>query len=511
MWAWTSGECVATMSSGIAPPVRLSKSKFVTGLQCHKRLWWTYHEPDAPELVPDAATQAVFDAGRRVGERARLHYPGGTLVDVDLGQRGAADEAIARTQALIAEGCDTLYEASFRAHGVFVAIDVLERDGTGFVLREVKATLRTKEQHLPDAAVQTWVAREAGLDVVRVELVHLNRDHRHPDVHPLFVADDVTARVEAFLPSIEPERRAQVAMLAGALPDIAVGPHCESPYACPFAGRCTPESGPSDLHRLYQLTSRQAADLDYAGITRVERIPEDFPLSSINRRLRRAVVTGAPVVEPSLAAALAPLEGSVAYLDFETVAPALPAWPGCAPYQKVPVQFSVHRRRSADGALEHVAFLAEGPDDPRPALARALLDATQGCARIAAYNAPFEVSCIRGLAHAVPELAGELHDVVARLVDLLPVVRAHVGHADFGGSFSLKAVAPALLGRGYEGLDVADGSTAANLLETYLLAPETLAGDAGEVRASLLAYCARDTEVLAELHQALRTLAEGGR
>ena len=52
--------------------IRLSKSKLMLGIQCHKRLWWTYHERDAPELVPDAALQAVFERGTRVGEgRAR--------------------------------------------------------------------------------------------------------------------------------------------------------------------------------------------------------------------------------------------------------------------------------------------------------------------------------------------------------------------------------------------------------------------------------------------------------
>jgi len=31
--------------------VRLSKSRIMTGLQCHKLLWWMVHEPAAPELA----------------------------------------------------------------------------------------------------------------------------------------------------------------------------------------------------------------------------------------------------------------------------------------------------------------------------------------------------------------------------------------------------------------------------------------------------------------------------
>ena len=52
---------------------RLSKSRFVTGCQCHKLLWWTVHEPDATELQPDKVLQDLFDQGRLVGEAARQH------------------------------------------------------------------------------------------------------------------------------------------------------------------------------------------------------------------------------------------------------------------------------------------------------------------------------------------------------------------------------------------------------------------------------------------------------
>ena len=47
--------------------LRLSKSRFLAGLQCHKQLWWRVHEPDAPELVPDAAHRNILDQGNEVG------------------------------------------------------------------------------------------------------------------------------------------------------------------------------------------------------------------------------------------------------------------------------------------------------------------------------------------------------------------------------------------------------------------------------------------------------------
>lgn len=48
------------------------------------------------------------------------------------------------------------------------------------------------------------------------------------------------------------------------------------------------------------------------------------------------------------------------------------------------------------------------------------------------------------LAAAVPSRRAALGKVAGRLVDLLPIVRDHVYHPDFLGSFSQKSVLPAL-------------------------------------------------------------------
>ena len=63
-----------TQTIAIAPAAvtrRLSKSRFTTGLQCHKLLWWTVHEDEAPELEADAALKALFKLGAEVGVEAR--------------------------------------------------------------------------------------------------------------------------------------------------------------------------------------------------------------------------------------------------------------------------------------------------------------------------------------------------------------------------------------------------------------------------------------------------------
>ena len=89
------------------------------------------------------------------------------------------------------------------------------------------------------------------------------------------------------------------------------------------------------------------------------------------------------------------------------------------------------------------------------------------------------------------------------------MVRNHVYHPDFGGSFSLKAVLPALVpGLGYDDLVIREGETASAQLEALLLAPEGFAPEeARQLREALLAYCERDTFGLVRLHARLRELS----
>ncbi|MGB8330399.1 MAG: DUF2779 domain-containing protein, partial [Polyangiales bacterium] len=385
-------------------PIRLSKSRFTAGLQCHRQLWWKVHEPRAPELTPDAGLQAIFDMGNRVGERARQEFPGATLIALDYRR---LDTAIEATRQAVDDGASVILEASFLEDRIFVGVDALSKEDEGWVVTEVKATASVRPQHIPDAAIQAQVVERAGLRVARVELMHLNNAHRHPDQGPLFTRADITREVAELRDDIANEARAQLRMLEGALPEVATGPHCTSPHECPFLARCHvpgPDHGIEDLHRI---SAKKLGELHDEGIETIDQIPGDFPLNGIQARHREAVLRNELVVDPGLEAALAAYRYPIAMLDFETINPALPVWNGCSPFGKVPVQFSVHVLHE-DGEVSHQAFLAQGEGDPRPELARALSGALNNAGTVLAWNASFEKECLCILAESCPEHAAAL-------------------------------------------------------------------------------------------------------
>ena len=84
------------------------------------------------------------------------------------------------------------------------------------------------------------------------------------------------------------------------------------------------------------------------------------------------------------------------------------------------------------------------------------------------------------------------------------VLRAYYYHPNFHGSYSIKAVLPALVpDAGYQDLGIQDGSQA-SLTFTQMIAPETGEDEREGLREALLAYCQRDTEAMVWIFDALR-------
>jgi hypothetical protein len=484
---------------------RLSKSRYVLGLQCPKLLWWSTHERGAPELEPSPQLQAIFERGHAVGALAREHRPGGTLIEFPHEQVEARVQATARA---LDRGDTLIYEASFVQNDIFVAVDILERTRAGAVaLTEVKATLSVKPEHIPDLAVQAFVVEAAGFRVAQADIMHLNRECIAPDLSNLFARTDVTPEVRRGT-LVVPETAAQMqSMLAGSLPHTEPGEQCERPHRCPFFERCHAGRPKHHVSTLYRLRTSAAEGLAARGIQTLDQVPTESLHRGPQLRQIDSVRTGRIVVEPGLRDALEAYPAPIAFLDFETIAPPVPVWTGCSPYRPVPVQLSCHVLH--ESRLVHHAWLADGAADPREAAARAVLAACAGTNTVMAYNASFERGVLLKLAADVPALGAELEALAERIDDLLPVVRDYVYHPEFGGSFSLKAVLPALVPElSFDDLPIGGGHHASFELERLLLKPAVDAATRDARRQALLDYCRLDTLGMVEVYRRLWALAD---
>ena len=205
--------------------------------------------------------------------------------------------------------------------------------------------------------------------------------------------------------------------------------------------------------------------------------------------------SGKAVVDPILPQTLRALGYPRTYMDFESLNPAIPIWPGTRPYQQIVFQWSCHTQ-TRDGRVTHREFLADGPQDPRHAFLTTLLDAVGRSGPVLVWNDAFEKTRLCELATLYPAFAPRIDALIARLVDLLPLFRKHYYHPAMMGSTSLKDVLPTIApDLAYDDLDVANGTMAQEVFQRMLLQqmPEE---QRESTRQALLKYCERDTGAL---------------
>ena len=497
------------MAHGTSP--QLSKSRFLAGLQCLKRLYLECHQRELADPV-EAGQQAVFDAGTAVGKLARRRFPDGTLIEERYFEHS---QAVRLTQTLLSDASvPALYEPAFTFQGIRTRADVLSRrGGRGFDLVEVKSTTSAKDEHILDVAIQMYVVEGSGISIRRAYLMHINNayvyqggDH-NPD--QLFSLRDVTDEARGYAAEEMPNDLAQMwesLQLAETL-DIETGRHCTIPYRCPFFGHCHRGEAEHPIRDLPRLTQGDYERLKASGIRDVGSIPPDFTgLSGMQLRVRNSVVTRSPFVGPNLASRLGEISFPASFLDFETLNPAIPIYVGTSPYQTIPFQWSLHVRDS-DGGLRHSSFLDDGPGDPRERFVASLLAAIPPQGTIVAYSS-YEETVMKGLAQAFPQYESHLLALCERIIDLLQLIRSNYYHPDFHGSFSIKSVLPAVVpDLAYDDLEIPQGLAAAASY-ARLIVGDTPQSDGAKIREALLTYCERDTEAMVRVFETL--LAESG-
>ena len=495
--------------------MRISKSKFVAGCQCPKRLWLQVREPELA-AEPDAATEAIIEQGQKVGLLARKLFPGGVAVS-----ELSLDQAIRTTRELVASReVPAIYEATFENGGVLVRVDVLQRRRDHrWRLIEVKSSTDLKEDafHLEDIGLQYRVLRRSGLDVASACLAHINRSYVFAggdiDVRRFFRIRNLTRRVEKVQHDVTFRLRAFFSILnRSKTPDIAPGRHCSNPITCEFFNRCNPLRPQDHIGFLPRLHSSTMEKLEELGVDSIRDIPADFELTDIQRRAATCVQTGEPWFDhEGLRAQLAKLNYPPAYLDFETVNPAIPRFAGTHPYQQIPFQWSAHIQQRPGAEPQHFEFLANDANDPRREFVVSLFAALPETGSIVVYNQQFESARLDELASALPEFAERIKNIQSRLWDLLPIIRNHVYDPAFAGSYSIKSVLPALVPEmSYEGMEVANGQDAGLAWES--LVGGSLDRDERErIRNALLAYCSLDTLAMVRLLENLRSILKSNR
>ena len=482
----------------------LSKSTYIRGRQCAKSLWLVKHRPELRPEVP-ARLQAIFDQGTEVGRLAQQRFPGG--VDCSPEHHYDYGPALEATRAALAAAVPAIYEASFQHDGVLAALDILVRDGEGWMAVEVKSSTSVKEVYLEDAALQYHVISACGVPLTRMVVMHVDTRYVREgaiDVRQLFHLEDVTARVLARQAAVRTAVEAlKGVVLAPDQPAVDIGPHCGTPYVCEFKAHCWAAVPSPSVFDLSHIGDR-AWELYHAGIVRLEDLPADTALSERQHAQVEARRSGNVVVDlPRVKAFVQGLRYPLHHLDFETFATAVPLFDGLRPFQAVPFQYSLHVQQHRGAAPDHHAFLADGAGDPREAFVSALLAQVGEEGDVLAYNLSYERSILNALARDLPQHAPAIARLTARCKDLAePFAKQWYYAPAMNGRHSIKQVLPALVPElSYDELAIGSGDLAS--MRFAQLMQGTYSGDVAQLRHDLLDYCGLDTLAMVKLLEVL--------
>ena len=482
----------------------ISKSKYLSSLQCHKLLWHHYNAKDEiPEVDP--ATQAIFDQGHIVGEYAKKLFPDGIEVAKD--SRDFDQVLTLSLKAAVTRR--PLFEAAFKSNNAFARADILNPVGKDqWDIIEVKSSTEVKEINLHDLALQRFAYEGAGLKIAKCFILHINNKYvRHGEIEPkkLFKQVDVTKEVGELSDSVLPNLREMLRVIGEKkFPDVEIGPHCNDPYDCPLQDKCwayLPENNPLTL---YYFKKEKAFELIHSGILDILLLPKTAKLSDKQEIQADTLRSGKPHIEPEgIRSFLSQLEYPIYYLDFETMMTAIPLYDDVRPYQQVPFQFSLHIVEKPGDKPRHESFLADGKSDPRPEILKRLKGLLGDHGSIVAFNASFETGKLRDCCEAYKEYSSWFEKIEKRIVDLLsPFKSFYYYHPKQAGSASIKSVLPALTEKGYERMEIADGGTAS---QEYLRVTfgEVDAMERDRVRKNLVEYCKLDTKGMVMITEAL--------
>ena len=501
----------------------LSKSKILAYLQCPKRLWLEVHQPES--RIDSSATAASFATGHAVGDASRMIYdPAGTGIFLDIKALGLKG-LIAATQTALTER-KTIFEAGFQANGTLSLADILipveDASGPAWRMVEIKSSTSVKEYHVKDLAVQTAVATEAGVRLTKVSVAHVDNTWTYPgsqDYSGLLKEVDQTDHVKELSADVAQwlNDAHQIANLPTA-PATSTGDHCAAPFECGFLAYCSANE-PKIEHPVTWLprvqTKALKAHIASLDVKAMEDVP-DLLLNALQLRVKKHTL--ADSVDFDSAGAKASLDRHplpAYFLDFETIALAVPLWANTRPYEQVPFQFSVHYLHAADQKPQHSEFLDLTGNNPIRPFAEALVESCGQTGPIFVYNKGFEGARIEDVIRHLQEeqgLVAALAAIKVRLVDLKPITQDAYYNPSQKGSWSIKAVLTAMVPElSYKNLDtVQDGGGAQ---QAYLKAIGTpyvrsASEDIGMLRKQLLAYCELDTLAMVKIWQKLTQITD---
>jgi hypothetical protein len=478
-------------------PYLLTKSRVMSGLQCPKKLWLDVHQPIKQDLH-------IFYIGNRFGEFARVHYGPG----VDLTGNLDALSAITQTKiALKNPKIKVIYEAAFLYNDTLVRVDAFIRRQDGWEMIEVKSSTKLKDEHIKDAAIQTYITEACGIKITKIQIAHINNKFVYQgnnNYDEFLVEVDITEKAKSLQLSV-PDWIANLKPFAApeaSDPTVVMGDQCTKPHECPYQRRCSslltkPAEVPIDI--LPNVNKDLIKEFAAKNIHDLRDIPVERFTNHRHLVIHQAHTKNSPWISPKTISEINALGWPRYFMDFETVQQGVPTLAGTKAYDALPFQWSVHRWDNPNQILDvndGMGFLEFFSPDMDRQFLESLLDAVGIKGPVFVHNASFERSKLRALVQrpSCIDLADASEALITRIVDTLDIAREGFYAPQMMGSYSLKAIVKAIsTSVDYSSEDGLSGGGDAQIAWFKCTESTTPSAEKLKWKKKLKKYCAQDT------------------
>jgi hypothetical protein len=497
--------------------MKLSKTNFLTCLDCGKNAWLKIHRPEIYKQKKLSSFELnIIDTGNQIDELARGLFPGGVLVE-------SRDDAEG-TKKLIDAKTSVIYQPVFATEKYLAVLDILvfNADANVYDLYEVKSSTsseddggRKTKDYLIDIAFQKNVLNELGVEVGTLNLIRLNKEYvRHGQINlrQLFLIEDYTREVAEILEDIKAKMEGAYEFLANENEPVGYcdcilkgkNSHCTTSW---YSNSDLPEYS---VHAISRIHTTKLTELVDNNIFSIHDVPVDFPLSENQRRQVDTAQAGKESInQKGIADFLQTMTYPLAFLDYETYPSALPRFNGYRPYQQIPFQFSLHVIDSHESEMLHYDFIYAENGCPDETFAMALEKHLPESGSVVVWNQKFEKGINDQLGQRVSEYKEFLERVNNRVVDLMVPFYGKTNvydHPEFKGSASIKYVLPALVPHlSYKDLHIQEGGTASDTWNR-IVSGEYSEDEKNKKVQALKDYCHLDTLAMVEIWKVFKKI-----
>jgi len=385
--------------------IEMLKSQSNRGFKLKKSSFETKYQNDMEKHLKKEEKSKIISENKIV-TYARQLFPHGKEVKYNKN----VYNLIEQTKNYIQQDANYIYNATFIYEGIVVVVDILKIEKSKVSIYEISKNTEVNNTNIESLSLQYHVLKQLGYNIKTQNVMYINDTYVRGsfllDFEELFSIKNVRNEIL----TLEKKISKNLKDFQISLKDVKIVKDLES--------TTNEEIIDKSIFSLFKFNSQKQLSLYEKGIIDIANIPDDFSLTSTQKKIVQVYKTNNTFVdEKKINEFLNTISYPIYHLNINTYTSAIPEFEDVSPYQKIPFEYSLHIEHK-DGSIEHVECLCDNLVDPRYEVAKQLCKDIPLDATVLTYDKDIIEDILRNLAFPYNGRSLHLMNMVKNLKDL---------------------------------------------------------------------------------------------